>query len=118
MKPTVAFTLVTAAIALAGALILSRVFTAPLSGRAIWTSASLAIAVQLATYGVARRYAKRGDAMKGWGLGALIRVTVLLFYGLLFFGPWSLALPLEPALLSFALFVFGSMLVEPLFLTR
>lgn len=113
-----AFTFVTVAIAVLGALVLSRIFSEARSGRAIWTSAALAIAVQLATYGVARRYASRGDALKGWGIGAIIRVTVLVLYGLLFFGPWHVGLPLEPALLSFAVFVFASMLVEPLFLSR
>lgn len=118
MKRMLLFTLVTALIAVIGALILARIFTQPRSSVAIWTSAALATATQLATYGVARRYASRGDAMKGWGMGALIRVTALVFYGLVFFGPWSIGLPMEPALLSFALFVFASMLVEPLFLTR
>jgi len=112
------FTLVTAAIAIIGALVLSRIFTEPKATRAIWISAGLAIATQIATYAVARRYANRGDVLKGWGIGAMIRVTALVIYGLLFFGPWKVALPLEPALLSFALFVFGSTLIEPLFLQR
>jgi hypothetical protein len=112
------FTLVTTAIAVIGALVLSQLFTEPRSARAIWTSAALAVAIQIATYALAKRYASRGDVIKGWGIGALIRVTALMFYGLLFFGPWKLALPLEPALMSFALFVFGSTLIEPLFLRR
>jgi hypothetical protein len=112
------FTLVTAAIAILGAVVLTQLFTEPRSARAIWTSAALAIGIQLATFAVANRYARRGDAIKGWGIGTLIRVTALMFYGLLFFGPWKVALPLEPALLSFALFVFGSTLIEPLFLQR
>lgn len=114
----ISFVLVTATMAIVGALILSRMFAEPRSGRAVWTSAVLAIVVQLATYGVARRYASRGEVMKGWGFGTLIRVTALLFYGLVFFGPWQVGLPLEPALLSFALFVFASTLLEPLFLSR
>jgi hypothetical protein len=112
------FTLVTVAIAVIGALVLSRIFTEPNSSRAIWTSAGLAIVIQCATYAIARRFAKRGDVIKGWGIGALIRVTALALYGLVFFGPWKVALPLEPALMSFALFVFGSTLIEPLFLSR
>jgi hypothetical protein len=111
-----AFTLVTAAIAILGAVVLSQLFTESRSARAVWTSAALAIVIQIATFAVVKRYASRGDAIKGWGIGALIRVTTLMFYGLLFFGPWKIALPMEPALMSFALFVFGSMLIEPLFL--
>lgn len=112
------FALVTAAIAILGAVVLSQLFSELRSARAIWTSAALAIVIQIATFGIVKRYADRGDAIKGWGLGALIRVTALMFYGLLFFGPWKIALPMEPALLSFTLFVFASLLVEPLFLSR
>ncbi len=112
------FMLVTAAIAILGAVVLSQLFTEPRSARAIWTSAALTIVIQVATFAVVKRYASRGDAIKGWGLGALIRMTALMVYGLLFFGPWKTALPLEPALMSFALFVFASTLIEPLFLSR
>ena len=112
------FIFVTIAIAVLGAFVLSQMFTEPKSARAVWTSAAAAIAIQAATYSIATRYAKRGEVLKGWGIGALIRVTALVFYGLLFFGPWKVALPLEPALLSFALFVFASTVIEPLFLSR
>lgn len=112
------FSLVTAAIAILGAVVLSQLFTEPRSARAIWTSAALAISIQIATFAVVKRYAGRGDAIKGWGIGALIRVTALMVYGLLFFGPWKTTLPIEPALMSFALFVFGSTVIEPLFLQR
>ncbi|MGH7711758.1 MAG: hypothetical protein ACREOG_10775 [Gemmatimonadaceae bacterium] len=118
MKATLLFALTTAALALLGAALLAQIFGEPRSSAAVWTSAVLAIAVQIATYGIARRYALKRDVMTGWGIGALIRVTVLVVYGALFFGPWSLGIPLEPALLSFALFVFASTVVEPLFLSR
>jgi hypothetical protein len=53
--------------------------------------------------------------MKGWGIGALIRVIVLAAYGL---SATRFGLPLGAALVSLAAFLFASMLVEPLFLTR
>jgi hypothetical protein len=53
--------------------------------------------------------------MKGWGIGALLRVAVLALYGVV--GPRALGLPLAPALVSFALFVFVSTVIEPLFLS-
>ena len=116
MKRPVLFALTTLGIAVLGALVISRTFTEPKSARAVWTSAVLAIAVQIATFAVASRYAVRGEVMKGWGIGALLRVGVLALYGIL--GPRMLGVPLAPALLSFAVFVFVSMVIEPLFLPR
>ncbi len=118
MKQGILFALATAVIALLGAVLLSRVFTEPRSTSAVWTSASLAVVVQIATFAIARRYALKGEVIKGWGIGALMRVTALVVYGALFFGPLQLGFPLEPALLSFALFVFVSTVLEPLFLSR
>ena len=113
----VLFAVTTAGVALLGAVLLSQIFSEPRSASAIWTSAALAVAVQLATFGIARRYATKGEVIKGWGIGALMRLTALIVYGALFFGPWAIAFPLEPALLSFALFVFASTVIEPLFLS-
>lgn len=115
MKRFVQFGLITAAIAGLGAAILTRVFSEPGASQAVWTSAAAALAVQLATFAVARRYAKAGQLMTGWGIGGLIRVAALALYG--FFGVRSLGVPLAPALLSFALFVFISTVLEPVFLS-
>ena len=115
MKPPILFALTTAAIALLGAWLLVGVFTEPRAVRAVWTSSVLATVVQIATFGIARRYAATGDVMKGWGIGALVRVIVLVLYG---FSAARLQLPLGPALVSFAAFVFASTVIEPLFLSR
>lgn len=114
MKRFAQFALITVAIALLGAALLSRVFTEPDAVRALWYSAAAAIAVQLGTFTVARRYANSDKLMIGWGIGGLMRVAALAAYA--FVGTASLGLPLAPALLSFALFVFVSTVVEPLFL--
>lgn len=116
MKQPILFALTTAAIALLGAALLGGLFSEPGAAKAVWISAVLAIVVQIATFGIARRYAATGDVMKGWGFGALARVMVLALYGIL--GPRLLGLPLAPALLSFAVFVFASTMIEPLFLTK
>ena len=115
MKRPLLFAITTSGVALLGAVLLSPLFSEAQSSRAIWTSALLATVVQIATYAVARRYARTGDVMKGWGIGALLRVAVLALYG--FVGPRALGLPLAPALVSFALFVFVSTVIEPLFLS-
>ncbi|MGQ0640997.1 MAG: hypothetical protein ACT4P6_09560 [Gemmatimonadaceae bacterium] len=112
MKPPILFAFTTAAMALLGAWLLLGVFSEP---RAVWTSAVLATVTQIASFGIARRYAATGDVIKGWGIGALVRVIVLVLYGL---SSARLQLPLGPALMSFAAFVFASMLIEPLFLSR
>lgn len=115
MKRFVQFGLITSAIALLGAALLASVFREPSAPKAVWTSAAAAIAVQLATFAITRRYAKSGNVMLGWGIGGLIRVVALALYG--FVGTGALGLPLAPALLSFALFVFISTVIEPLFLS-
>jgi hypothetical protein len=109
------FGLITSAIALLGAALLARVFRDAGAPRAVWTSAAAAIAVQLTTFAIARRYAKTGNVMLGWGIGGLIRVAALAVYG--FAGTRALGLPLAPTLLSFALFLFISTVLEPLFLS-
>lgn len=115
MKRFVQFGLITSAIALLGAALLAGVFRDAGAPRAVWTSAAAAIAVQLTTFAIARRYAKNGNIMLGWGIGGLIRAVALAIYG--FFGTRALGLPLAPALLSFALFLFISTVIEPLFLS-
>ena len=116
MKQPILFALTTATIALLGAALLAGLFSEPGAANAVWTSAILAIVVQVATFGIARRYAATSDVMKGWGIGALLRVTLLAIYGVV--APRLLELPLAPALVSFAVFVFASTVIEPLFLSR
>ena len=115
MKQPTLFALTTAAIALLGGWLLIGVFTEPKAVRAVWASAVLATVTQIASFGIARRYAATGEVMKGWGIGALVRVIVLVVFGL---SAARLQLPLGPALVSFAGFVFASTLIEPLFLSR
>lgn len=95
-------------IALSG-LVLSLVFHAPGSGRAIVVSAALAWGVQLFTFAVLR-LAGRPRVMAAWGLGVLMRFGMLLIYALL--GVRALGLPAAPALLSLATFLFLSTLIE------
>ena len=97
-----------AAIVLAGGL-LALVFRAPGSGRAIAISAALAWGVQLVTYAIVR-HAGRSKVMAAWGLGAILRLGVLLLYA--FVGLKALALPAAPALLSLATFLFLSTIIE------
>ncbi len=76
---------------------------------AILVSACVAGAVQLATFGLIQLVGVR-NALFGWGMGIILRGTVLVLYGL--FLAKMLGLPMSAALVSFAVFLFSSMLLE------
>jgi hypothetical protein len=81
--------------------------------RAIWTSVLVGLVTQLISLLVIRSLG-RERLMIGWGLGALLRLVVLMAYG------WvvvpALRLPMAPALLVLAGMLFVTTLVEPLLL--
>ena len=81
--------------------------------RAVWSSAVIAFAVQLLSFAVARPFVAT-NPIAGWGLGSLLRFTVLLVHA--FVGVPALELASGPALFSLAGFLFATMIVEPLFL--
>ena len=82
--------------------------------RAVLVSALVALVVQLVAFAIARRFAGRGNAIAGWGVGALICFTSLIAYG---FVSRALGLPSNAALLSLATFYFLTELIEPPLLT-
>ena len=104
--------LLVALIAITGWL-LSLGFKTEVERNAVLTSGILATAVQLVAFGITRLVGRR-NALVGWGMGAIMRGTVLALYGFVFIG--FLGLPLTPALVSFAVFLFASMLLESLLL--
>jgi hypothetical protein len=91
--------------------VLSFWFSSDADRHALLVSAILAAAVQLAAFGILHM-AGRSNAIIAWGLGSLFRLTVLALYG--FFLAKMLHLPLTAALVSFAVFLFVSMLLESL----
>jgi len=82
--------------------------------RAVATSAIVALVIQLVAFVIARRMSDRGNAIAGWGVGALICFTSLIAYG---FVCRALGLPSNAALLSLATFFFLTELIEPPLLT-
>ena len=82
---------------------------------AIALSACVAAIVQIAAFTVTRSMMPR-NVMAGWGAGALLRFLTLVVYGLL--AVKVLGLAPVPALISIAVFLFLSTLLEPLFLRR
>ena len=113
MKSVVMFLVVGAVIIIAAAGVMMLVYHGADERRAIVMSAVAAFATQILAFGVVRSMAKK-NLIAGWGLGAILRFVM--------FGVWalviakSLGLPSAAAMVSMAVFLFSSTLVEPLFL--
>lgn len=113
MRGVALFALLLVALVAAAGWILGLMFASPAEHRAIWTSAAVAVAVQLVAF-VALRLASRDQLFVAWGLGAVVRLLVLAAYGLVV--ARALGLPPGAALISLAAFFFVSTVVEPLLL--
>ena len=113
MKATAGYAGVTLALVAAAGWVLSLFFTGPGAGRALWTSACVAVAVQLFAF-VLGRLTMRGNGFAIYGVGLLLRFFVLMLYALLV--TRVLGLAPDVALFSLATFFFVSTVVEPLFI--
>jgi hypothetical protein len=82
---------------------------------AIGLSAIVAAVVQISAFAITRSLLP-ANMIAAWGAGALIRLLTLVAYGLI--AVKVIGLPAVPALLSLFVFLFLSMLLEPLFLRR
>ncbi len=96
-----------------GALVLRLAYTSEAAHRAIHAAAVVALVVQGSTWIIIQGMGQK-QVMAAWGLGALVRVVALVAFA--FLGPRMAGLPLEPAAISLAVFLFVTTLVEPLFL--
>ena len=96
-----------------GAAILAAFYRGPLERKAILISAAIAFGVQLLAF-VVIRLVGREHVIAAWGVGAILRFAVLVLYALLI-AP-AFGLPAAAALVSFAVFLFASTVLEPLFL--
>jgi hypothetical protein len=115
VKQTLAFIVVAAAITVGGAWGLSFLSLAPEVQRAVWSSAVIALGVQVLAFAIARPFVAT-NPVAGWGLGSLLRMGVLVLHALV--GTKALGLETGPALMSLVGFLFVTMLVEPLFLKQ
>ncbi len=115
MKMLALFAIIAAVtIAIVG-LLLSVVFDAPGEVHAIRMSAAIAWPVQVLTFAIARLMS-REQLLIGWAMGAVVRFAALAVYALVVVR--GLELPAGAALISLATFLFVTMLVEPLLLTK
>lgn len=87
----------------------------PEIARALWSSAVIALGVQMVAFAIARPFVAT-NPIAGWGLGSLLRMLVVMAHGV--FGVKALGLQMGPALVSLVGFLFITMLVEPLFLKQ
>ena len=109
MKPIARSALSLVAILAVTGLLLSLFFRSDADRHALLVSGILAAFVQLAAFGLVH-IAGRSNALAAWGLGTIFRGTILALYG--FFLVKMLDLPPTAALVSFAVFLFVSMLLE------
>ena len=113
MKSPGMFFVVGAIIIAAAAGVLVLIYHGADERRAILLSAIAAFVTQGVAFGIVQAVAKK-NVIAGWGLGAIFRFVM--------FGVWalvlakSLGLPSTAAMVSMAVFLFSSTLVEPLFL--
>ena len=96
-------------IGLAGG-VFTAIYTTGAERTAVWTSALVALVVQLVAFAIARAMVDRGHGIAGWGLGAVICLVALVVYG---FASRALGLPSNAALLSLATYFFLTELIEP-----
>jgi hypothetical protein len=97
-------------IVVVGAL-LCLIFRGPGDAAAIWISAAVAVAVQLAASSLGR-LAGHNNVMARMGTGAILRLLTIVVYALLV--AKVIMLPLVAALVSIAAFFFLTTLIEPL----
>ena len=108
---------VSAALIITGTIILRTWFTTVEQHHAMLVSAGLAFAVQLGSYSLLRP-ARPGKGAPGelvirWGIGAVLRLFVLILYAPL---ARIINLSLDAALVSLVTFFFLTMMAEPLLL--
>lgn len=109
------FALAAAAIVGCAAWVVTALSGDAAADRAVWVSAVVAVVVQVGAFAVIWPIVTK-NPMAGWGVGSIIRLVTLVLYGLV--GARMFELPLGPALLSLAGFLFLTMIVEPFFLRR
>ena len=109
------YTLVMAAMIGGAAWLLTLAIGGTSANGAIGISAVVAAVVQIGAFALTRSLLPT-NMVAAWGAGALLRFLTLVVYGLV--AVKLLGLPALPALLSLFVFLFLSMLLEPVFLRR
>jgi hypothetical protein len=106
------YALATLGVVLVVGALLSLAFRGPGDAAAIWVSAAIALAVQLAAFSLGRIAGLNNNLMARMGTGAILRLVTVVAYA--FIAAKVLTIPLMAALISLAAFFFLSTLIEPL----
>jgi len=93
--------------------LLTLVYGGAEARQAILLSALVAFVVQLLAFAILHLGAGK-NVIAAWGVGALLRFLVFAVYVLVIVKSFALAMP--AAMISMAVFLFASSLIEPLFL--
>jgi len=113
------FAAASAAIIVAATLVLRMVFPGPAQQNAMLLSAGLAFAVQVGAFALLapgkQAAGLPGELLVRWGMGAVIRLLVLVLFAVL---AGVMHLPLDAALVSLATYFFLTMMVEPVLLNH
>ncbi len=108
---------VSAALIVIATVVLRSYFTTVVEHKSMLVSAGLAFAVQLGSYALLRParsgHSAPGDLLIRWGIGAGMRLLVLVLYAPL---ARVMFLSLDAALVSLVTFFFMTMMAEPLLL--
>jgi hypothetical protein len=108
---------ISAALIIVATIILRTYFTTVDQHNAMLVSAGLAFAVQLGSYALLRParpgHGAPGELLLRWGIGAVLRVFVLVLYAPL---ARIANMSLDAALVSLVTFLFMTMMAEPLLL--
>src|SRR5687767_7436503 len=119
VKSVALFTAVTAAIIFHAWLLLRLVFTSDAQHQALLLSAGLAFAVQVGAFAFLAPgksgAAAPGELLLRWGMGAVLRLVVLVMFAVL---ATVMKLPLDAALVGLATYFFLTMIAEPLLLNH
>ncbi len=113
MKQALTFVAAGAALIALLAAVLVLLYQGEAERRAVLVSALIAVITQAFAFGLTRGMSQK-NVIAGWGLGAILRLLVLVVFALVVVQRFGL--PSGAALVSLALFLFVTTLVEPLFL--
>lgn len=112
-RKAIVYAVLALAITVVGAWVLEMWYDAPSERQAVRASAMVALVTQLVAFTVAKA-GSRTNVIAAWSAGTLLRFLVVVGWG--FTAVRALQLPAEAVLVSVAVLLFASTLVEPLFL--
>lgn len=113
MRAVLAFAAVAAVVIGLAGVILAQFYGAPDEIRAIWISAGIAFGVQLLTFAMLKLAGPK-NVIAAWGVGAVVRLVTLVVFMLVIVSAVGLS---GSAPLFLAVFLFLTMVVEPLLLS-